>query len=110
MAEQIQITVSPCDGYPDADIMDKVVGGLTKEDVWGDYEKDTKGMIVAKTDETCPVFKDKLPYKSVTVICDVDQEDAVTYWLSFVHGGDCVQDIKKLKGNKLGIRSDYQCW
>ena len=83
---------------------------LTKEDVWGDYEKGTKGMIVARSGDICPVFHDKVPYKSVTVICDESQRSEVEYWLGYVHGVNCVSIIRKMPDEKLAIRSNYQCW
>ena len=83
---------------------------LTMEDVFGNYEEGTKGMMVANSDETCPIFKDTVPYKSVTVVCDKEQEAEVVYWLGYVHGGDCISMTKDLPNNKMAIRSDYKCW
>ena len=88
---------------------------LGKEDVWGEfheitYEKLSDGMIVARTDEICPIFGDKVPFKSVTVVCDKEQYDEVEYWLMYVHGGGCVQAERDLPDGRIAIRSDYQCW
>ena len=107
---------------------------ITKDDVWGTFDPDTfkrltKGMLVAhgipsfKTLEEhvehfklsmlpdiCPVWRDKLPYKSVTVICDSDQQDEVEGQLMYVHGSDCIQMVKGLPNGKVAIRSDYMCW
>jgi hypothetical protein len=108
---------------------------ITKDDVWGKWSDDLKlidrGMIVAKgyppsldkspaaaaelfdrikVGDTCPVWKDKLPYKSVTVICDKKDMNEVMYWLEYVHGGDCVEKTKDLPGDKVAIRSNYMCW
>ena len=88
---------------------------LHKDDVWGAYdiEKNKRisdGMIVARSEEKCPIFKNIVPCKSVTVVCNVDQEDEVEYWLSYVHGGDNISDRKELKGGKVALRSDYMCW
>ena len=106
---------------------------LTKEDVWGTFDANHKlvhrGMIVAqgmpsnmnpaekkkiqdeiKVSDVCPVWKDILPYKSVTVVCDVKQRDEVIGWLSYVHGGDCIAQEKALSKGMYAIRSDYQCW
>ena len=88
---------------------------MTKDDVFGKYDMDKhimvdKGMIVANSKETCPIFKDEVPYKSVTVVCDNEQEGEVENWLSYVHGGDCVSQRKELPNNKVALRSDYQCW
>lgn len=88
---------------------------LTKEDVWGKYDEKThsmltNGMIVARTKEKCPIFKDIVPFKSVTVVCDEKDQNEVSYWLSYVHGGDCIEMTKSLPGGKIAIRSNYMCW
>lgn len=88
---------------------------LTKEDVWGKWDENTNkrvsdGMIVSRSDETCSIFGDIVPYKSVTVICNEEQFNDVKYWLGYVQGGGCISKTKKLDNNKLAIRSDYQCW
>lgn len=92
---------------------------LTKEDVWGDLQKGIPGMIVARgavndnEPTICPIFGDVIPYKSVTVVCGVDQYDDVTYWLTYVHGSGCLEQIKKIeRGSRkmLAIRSNYMCW
>jgi len=106
---------------------------VSKDDVWGKYTEDLelldRGMIVAQgyigdkyyeggleawkkkvqTTNVCPVWKDELPYKSVTVICTKEQEDEVGYWLSYVHGGEA-EKKKHLPDGKVAIRSNYQCW
>jgi hypothetical protein len=92
---------------------------VTKQDVWGPDPIFTKkgvifpegdGMIVAKSETICPIFKDKVPYKSVTVVCTREQEFDVCYWLEYVHGGNSIAKRKILPDNKVGIRSDYMCW
>lgn len=88
---------------------------IKKEDVWGEYDvvqlkKISNGMVVASSDETCPVFGDVIPYKSVTVICDENQFNDVKYWLEYVHGADCIAKTKILENGKIAIRSNYQCW
>lgn len=110
---------------------------LTMDDVWGVYNLDTstresKGMLVARgygkaepahgftqeqkdrlvaeLPELCPVWGDVLPYKSVTVICPADQEEQVSYWLEYVHGGNSISDRKELPEGKVALRSDYCCW
>lgn len=94
-------------------------GSLTKDDVWGkvdleQHKKLSEGMIVARggaeEDVVCPIFKDRLPYKSVTVVCMESEMIEVTYWLEYVHGGESVSKHKKLPGGKMALRSDYQCW
>lgn len=88
---------------------------LTKEDVWGEFniytgEKLSKGMIVARYNETCPVFKDIVPYKSVTIVGPLDKQDELEYWLDYVNGGESISKVKTLDNNRVAIRSDYMCW
>lgn len=88
---------------------------LTKDDVWGTmnpetFESTSEGMIIVKSEGRCPVWKDKLPYKSVTVVCDKAQEDEVSYWLQYVHGGNSISKRKVLAGDKVALRSNYMCW
>jgi len=104
---------------------------LTQEDVWGKYEEShwkggipnttwipgrrkSKGMIVASSvkgySDVCPVWHDKIPYKSVTIICDKQQEGDCEYWLEYVHGGGSVTRRKELSKGKVALRSDYQAW
>jgi hypothetical protein len=78
-------------------------------DVWGNSDTGNNGMIVARSEQKCPVFKDIVPYKSVTVICDRVDYTEVCYWLSRVHGGGASKTLD-MGNDKLAIRSDYQCW
>lgn len=112
---------------------------LTMDDVWGTFDDDnhkliSRGMIVAQgygggwidgstgpaayekwkaaiqVSDICPVWKDKLPYKSVTVICKKAQQSEVEYWLEYVHGGGSVEKWQELPFGKVAIRSNYKCW
>lgn len=88
---------------------------LTKEDVWGEYDhtqgkRTSEGMIIARHEEVCPVFGDVVPPKSVTVICNAEQQNEVEYWLEFVHGCNCVVMTQDMPNNQIAIRSDYMCW
>lgn len=107
---------------------------VSKDDVWGKYDDNLnlldRGMIVAQgyvgdkfyeeglehwknkvqTTNVCPVWKDALPYKSVTVICTQEQRSNVEYWLEYVHGGGCIEKIKEFSDGKVAIRSNYMCW
>jgi hypothetical protein len=92
---------------------------ITQEDVWGTWDDErnkrtSKGMIVASEmkgyPDRCPIWKDKVPHKSVTVVCKKEQVPDVVYWLEFVHGGDSVTRMKDLPKGKVALRSDYQCW
>jgi hypothetical protein len=89
---------------------------LYKDDVWGAYdieshERVADGLIVARSEERCPIFGDTVPYKSVTVVFDpeVHPYGEVCYWLSYVHGGQHSNE-KTLEDGRIAIRSDYQCW
>jgi len=87
---------------------------LTQEDVWGKYDKThkliSKGMIVSRTGDKCAIFGDILGSKDITVVCTLDQEFDVQYWLEYVHGADCISKRKEIGNNKLAIRSEYRCW
>jgi len=87
---------------------------MIMEDVWGKYDdhhnRVTPGMIAAKTGMRCPIFKDKVPSKSVTVVGPIERETEIIYWLEHVHGANCVVRTKELPNDKIAIRSDYQCW
>lgn len=93
----------------------KVPKNIKKEDVWGKWDlkhniKIKEGMIVSETNEKCTIFKDIVPYKSVTIICNKDQTEEVIYWLEYVQGANCVTKKKELDNYKVALRSDYQCW
>ena len=91
---------------------------LTKEDVWGEYDRETlkeitKGMVVAESGDICPIFGDKVSSKSVTVICNENQlygNKGVEYWLEYVHGSGCIQKTMEIGSDKVAIRSDYMAW
>jgi len=103
---------------------------LTKEDVWGkwvNHHRVSWGMIVAdhnlgghnektaSSNDRCPMFADLVGWKSVTVVCGVEWEDEVSYWLEFVQGGDCISQDKYFTDKETGkeyvaLRADYQCW
>ena len=87
---------------------------IQKVDVWGEYdhaksERISKGMIVARYGEKCPYFNDILQYKSVTILCDLNQESEVEYWIMYVMGGGSSMRIE-LPNSKVALRADYQCW
>lgn len=67
---------------------------------FGSYDTPTK----------CPVWGDKLPYKSITVIVDAADRDAAIHSCEYVHGGGAVSKTKKLPNGKLAIRANYMCW
>ena len=63
-----------------------------------------------KSKNKCPIFKDFIDWKSVTVICDENLENEVSYWLAYVHGGGNISKVIQLPNKKIAMRSDYQCW
>jgi hypothetical protein len=64
---------------------------------------------VAATDDVCPVWGDRVPYKSVTVIVEASEEDAATYCLACAHGGGYSRRLVLADG-RVALRSDYQAW
>lgn len=74
--------------------------------------KKDKDAIVKSTGHPtkCPIWKDTLGYKSLTVVFDEEHYTAVTYWLSYIHGGDNIAGEKTLPDGKMAVRSDYMCW
>ena len=91
---------------------------LSKEDVFGhwteDHQKIDDGLVISRgtyeNPPTCPIWGDKVPWKSVTIVCTKEQVGEVEYWCVFVHGGDCISKIKHLGDNKVAIRSNYMAW
>lgn len=100
---------------------------VTQEDVWGKWSKDydTKihnGLIIAdcriggyddeklQSKVKCPVFKDFIGWKSVTVVCDKAISEEVAYWLEYVQGSDCISQVKDLEDDKIALRADYTAW
>ena len=112
--------------------MDDVFGKTTDHKHERPFTRITNGMLVARglpyeegspealkiqnnSDDkpipmVCPVMGDKLPYKSVSVVCKIEQIQAVEYWLQYVHGGGCVEFVKDLHDGTALIRSNYMCW
>ena len=98
---------------------------LQKWDVWGwskigdpgdGITRMSEGMVVAKSDQECPIFGDKVPYKSATLLVDLDKLaekgatlDDVDYWIGYVQGGGASY-TKHLGDGQFAIRSDYHAW
>ena len=87
---------------------------LTKSDVFGQHRVANGrlvaregGMVVAKASETCPVFKDVVPEKAVTVVGREDDLDEVLYWLEYVKGKDCVTMTHHQDG-WIALRAEHQ--
>lgn len=85
---------------------------LTKEDVWGSFNSNriSKGMIIARSNDKCPIFKDIVPFKSVTIICEPEVENDVVYWIEHVQGAGSISKRKVTKDGKVILRADYMCW
>ncbi len=88
---------------------------ITKEDVFGKWTEDHRakvhdGMVTARSKEFCVHFGGIVPYKSVTVVCPDALLEQVSYWLEYVHGCDCISNIKSLGDGRTAVRSDYMAW
>lgn len=95
---------------------------MTKEDVWGKFTspedpisaKIHSGMVVARsydyTKKLCPIWNDKVPYKSATIVCDTKLIEEVAYWIEFVQGADSIIDVKTLDDGTTAIRCEYMAW
>lgn len=60
--------------------------------------------------DVCPVWGDRLPWKSVTVVVDAEDEADAIFCLECCHGGASVSRRKVLDDGRVALRSDYQCW
>jgi hypothetical protein len=83
---------------------------IIKDDVFG-----PNGMVVANSEEVCPIFGDKVPYKSVTVVVpELSVHDGligdVEYWLDFVQGDGSVSQRRSMPDGTVALRSDYMAW
>ena len=59
--------------------------------------------------DICPVWGDRLPWKSTTVIVEAAEEDDATYCLACAHGGG-YERRKVLPDGRVALRSNYQAW
>jgi len=109
---------APAQTLTQEDVFGRVIESHWKNNVpnteWIPTKRISKGMVVASQAKgypnICPIWKDKIPYKSVTVVCPEEFEGDCEYWLEFVHGGGSISRRKKLPGGKIALRSDYQAW
>lgn len=65
---------------------------LRREDVWGERRGDDPpegGMVVYREGDDDLFFGDEVPMGSVTVVCNQEDLDEVTYWLEEVQGPNC---------------------
>ena len=83
---------------------------MTKQDVWGNPETGKPGMIRATSFEQCRYFKDIVPYKSITIVCNEFEIADAVYWAEYVLGANCIDKTKLLPDERIAIRCDYQCW
>tara|TARA_R100001594_G_scaffold150378_1_gene211304 strand:- start:132 stop:419 length:288 start_codon:yes stop_codon:yes gene_type:complete len=68
-----------------------------------------KPYLVAQQHETCPVWGDKVPFKSVTVVIPEDEEKDAVVCLACAHGGGWSRR-KAVGAGLIALRSDYQAW
>ncbi len=99
-----------------------IAGPKGEPDEWVASVKVHGGMVIAdhglggfdekwcRSKVRCPVFKDFIGYKSVTVVCDASIREEVAYWIEYVQGGDSIQAVKELEDGKVAFRSDYMAW
>jgi len=59
--------------------------------------------------DICPVWGDRLPWKSSTVIVPPELEDAAAFCLACADGGGYSRR-KVLEDGRVALRSDYQAW
>ena len=64
----------------------------------------------ARSKDKCPIFKNYIPYKSCTLMCNESELDEIIYWSEWVMGGGCVSKHKVLKNGYVAIQIDYMCW
>ena len=87
---------------------------LTEEDVWGVFNKDrtrriSNGMIIAREDEICPIWSDKVEWRSDTILCRKEHLEDVLYWTDFMNGADNVIKQTDVGENHVAIRTMYMC-
>lgn len=87
-----------------------VARGLPYEEGSPEAKAVYKNSLAPALPQRCPHVNDVLPYKSVSVVCDKKDQQAVEYWLEYVHGGDCIAGTAELGEGKILIRSNYMCW
>ena len=84
-----------------------------REEVDGTIVRVNYGMVVAQGEPYktvwCPIFRDAIPYKSVTVVCAPEQLPGVLQHLMNAHGGSHSNE-KAMSDGRIAIRSDYQAW
>lgn len=86
------------------------VNGVTGEVKHSSFQMPKYTREVPTEPTVCPVWKDKVPWKSFTTVVDEADLDDAIYSCEFVHGGGSVSKTKKLPGGKVAIRSDYNAW
>lgn len=59
--------------------------------------------------DICPVWGDRMPWKSVTVIVPADEEDDAAFCLACAHGSG-YSNRKVLEDGRIALRSDYTAW
>lgn len=81
--------------------------GIAVENPTWVWEED---FAVARSGDRCPIWGDRLPYKSATVVVPALLLNEAVFSLEYVHGTGCVSRHQLLPDGTMALRSDYQCW
>lgn len=65
--------------------------------------------LAARTGQTCPVWGDEVPYKSITVIVPAALAEAASYCIFCIMGAEPA-DEKVLDDGRVAFRGDYAAW
>lgn len=95
---------------PLIDIPVETINGVTGERTRSSFKMPKYTRLIPAEPVICPVWGDKVPWKSFTTIVDAADFDDAVYSCEFVHGGGSVSRTKRLPDGKVAIRSDYQAW
>ncbi len=87
---------------------------LSRDDVFGKHKfQDGKligregGLVVATEGQKCPVFKDVLPQKAVTIVGLEKDFEEIEYWLEYIKGRGCITKEHTQDGH-IALRAEYQ--
>lgn len=87
---------------------------LSRRDVFGAHKfKDGKlvgrqgGMVASREGEECPVFKDTVPEKALTIVGPLDLFDEIEYWLEYIKGKDCITR-HHVQDGYIALRAEHQ--
>jgi hypothetical protein len=66
------------------------------------------GMVVAKSGEMCPVFKDEIPPMALTLVGRTENFDDLEYWLEYVKGVNCITRRYESEDGYIALRAEHQ--